>query len=142
MKSAVCGFLFDEDLEQVVLIQKQRPAWQKGRLNGVGGKVEPGETALEAMVREFEEETGARIEDWEEFGTLRDEAHGFHVVFFRAVHPLDVVESVKSVTDEQVVLVQTSTMFDQHCIPNLRWVVPAAMDMEIGSITTVEKSRS
>ena len=139
MRPAVCGFLFDESKEQVVLIHKQRPAWQKGRLNGVGGKVEPGETPLQAMVREFEEETGVRIEEWEEFGTLSDKAHGFYVVFFRAVRPLDIVESVKSVTDEQVVLVQTSTMFEQHTIRNLRWVVPAAMDGEIDSITVLEK---
>src|SRR5690349_13991679 len=36
------GFLFD-GTGRVVLIRKRRPAWQAGLLNGVGGKVEPGE---------------------------------------------------------------------------------------------------
>lgn len=142
MRPAVCGFLFDESLEQVVLIQKQRPAWQKGRLNGVGGKVEPGETPHQAMVREFEEETGTRIEEWEEFGTLSDKAHGFHVVFFRAVRPLDVVEGVRSVTDERIVRVPPSEIGNMHTIRNLRWIVPAAMDGEIDSITILEKPAS
>jgi 8-oxo-dGTP pyrophosphatase MutT (NUDIX family) len=28
---------------EVLLIEKQKPAWQRGKLNGVGGKIEPGE---------------------------------------------------------------------------------------------------
>ncbi len=43
MKTMVAGFLFDESRERVVLIKKQKPEWQSGRLNGVGGKIEPGE---------------------------------------------------------------------------------------------------
>lgn len=38
----VCGFLFDRSFENVLLIRKNRPEKQKGRLNGVGGKVEEG----------------------------------------------------------------------------------------------------
>lgn len=44
--------------DNVLLIEKQRPEWQKGRLNGVGGKIEPGEADSSAMIREFAEETG------------------------------------------------------------------------------------
>ena len=32
-----CGFLFSDDRRHVVLIRKRRPAWQAGKLNGVGG---------------------------------------------------------------------------------------------------------
>ena len=53
----VVGFLFKEDKSSVVLIRKDRPAWQAGKLNGVGGKIEPNESAIDAMVREFREET-------------------------------------------------------------------------------------
>lgn len=42
----------------VALIRKAKPAWQAGRLNGIGGKVEPGEDPQLAMAREFEEEAG------------------------------------------------------------------------------------
>ncbi len=57
----VAGFLFEPYMERVVLIQKEKPTWQKGRLNGVGGKMELGETPLQAMQREFREETGLDI---------------------------------------------------------------------------------
>ncbi len=59
----VAGFYFSECGERVALIRKLKPEWQRGWLNGIGGKVEPGESPLSAMVREFEEEAGARIED-------------------------------------------------------------------------------
>ena len=58
VKRYVVGFLLNYDRTQVVLIRKNRPAWQAGHLNGVGGKIEMGETPIEAMTREFEEETG------------------------------------------------------------------------------------
>lgn len=54
----VCGFMFSPTLTQVVLIEKKKPSWQKGLLNGVGGKVEPREEPSYAMAREFKEETG------------------------------------------------------------------------------------
>lgn len=55
-----CAFAFCE--ESVLLVRKAKPEWQKGLLNGIGGKVEPGESVLEATVREFKEET----ELWQE----------------------------------------------------------------------------
>jgi 8-oxo-dGTP diphosphatase len=63
----VLGFMFDQSGENVVLIEKNKPEWQKGKINGVGGKVEPNESfAISAMVREFEEETGVEtiVSDW------------------------------------------------------------------------------
>src|SRR5687767_15783507 len=67
----VCGFLFDPERTQVLLIRKRRPAWQAGKLNGVGGKMEGQETALDAMRRECVEETGLRVNSWEHVLTLR-----------------------------------------------------------------------
>ena len=58
MQHYVCGFLFSPDRSRVLLIRKRRPAWQAGRLNGVGGKVEAGEALYHAMRREFREEAG------------------------------------------------------------------------------------
>jgi 8-oxo-dGTP pyrophosphatase MutT (NUDIX family) len=54
----VVGFVFDPDESHLLLIWKNRPAWQAGKLNGPGGKRENGETPLAAMEREFGEETG------------------------------------------------------------------------------------
>ena len=42
----------------VLLLRKAKPKWQEGFLNGVGGKIEVGETIAGAMAREFREETG------------------------------------------------------------------------------------
>jgi hypothetical protein len=53
----VLGFVFSEDSSRVLLVWKNRPAWQAGKLNGIGGKIEAGETPLQAMQREFREET-------------------------------------------------------------------------------------
>ncbi len=53
----VVGFVFSKDLSRVLLVLKNRPAWQNGKFNGIGGKIEADETAFEAMNREFVEET-------------------------------------------------------------------------------------
>ena len=52
----------DNTLDKVLLILKDKPAWQKGRLNLLGGKIEPGETPAEAAFRELKEESG--IHGW------------------------------------------------------------------------------
>jgi 8-oxo-dGTP pyrophosphatase MutT (NUDIX family) len=64
----VLGFAFSD--RSVLLIRKNRPAWQANLLNGVGGKVEPADWSLdEAMRREFKEETGIDTEvgSWVKF---------------------------------------------------------------------------
>lgn len=43
--------------KEVLLIRKSKPAWQKGKLNLVGGKIEPGERVEQAAKRELEEES-------------------------------------------------------------------------------------
>ena len=92
------GFAFSRDLTRVLLIRKLRPAWQAGRLNGIGGKLEPGETALEAMRRECREETGLNIEDWDYFATIQSSE--FTVSCFRTC--TDDIFHAQSLTDEQV----------------------------------------
>ena len=57
MKRYVLGFCFLPDWT-CVLIEKTKPDWQSGLVNGLGGSIEPGETIHEAMVREFREECG------------------------------------------------------------------------------------
>ncbi|KKW28045.1 MAG: hypothetical protein UY70_C0004G0029 [Candidatus Kaiserbacteria bacterium GW2011_GWB1_52_6] len=57
------GFIFDPTMERIVLMEKQRPVWQRGKLNGVGGKLEKGETGVACMVRETREECGINSEE-------------------------------------------------------------------------------
>lgn len=55
MKLVTLLFLRREN--QILLAMKKR-GFGKGKWNGVGGKVEPGETARQAIVRECQEEIG------------------------------------------------------------------------------------
>lgn len=73
VESMVLGFLFNKTATVVVLIEKQKPEWQKGFLNGVGGKIEEGETPMQAMIREFKEETGVETTEvvWKPFAKLQ-----------------------------------------------------------------------
>jgi 8-oxo-dGTP diphosphatase len=128
MISYVNGFMFDKTRRHVVLIEKQRPAWQKGRLNGVGGKREEGETYRQAMQREFREETGVDHEDWNLFGFLRGE--GFEIAFFRAFSN-NAVDAVETLTDERVLVLPTLYVTRQeNIIPNLYWLIPMALSMD------------
>lgn len=56
---AVLVFLLDGP--QVLLIQKKR-GLGAGKVNGPGGRIEPGETAAQAAARETWEETGITVE--------------------------------------------------------------------------------
>lgn len=136
-KQYALGFAFSRDKESVVLIEKTKPDWQKGRLNGVGGKVEDGETPLDAMYREFEEETGVAIprpcedEDqvwnrWEHYTKLTFKEADVFVfrVFTNAVY------QVKTTTEEKVDVYRVATI-DDSIIPNLRYLIPMALDENI-----------
>ena len=60
-KYTVC-LIFNEDGSKVLLQLKDRTRF-KGKLNGVGGKVEPHETPLGGAYREIKEETSLTMED-------------------------------------------------------------------------------
>ena len=57
----VLGLLFRGCYSGVVLIEKTKPQWQAGLLNGIGGKVEPGESAFDAATRELREELDVSV---------------------------------------------------------------------------------
>ncbi len=55
--------------DEILLIRKKR-GFGAGKINGPGGKVDPGETPLESALRETEEELGVRPLDAELRGVL------------------------------------------------------------------------
>jgi mutator protein MutT len=55
MKEKVCTLLFLRRGDELLLAMKKR-GFGAGRYNGVGGKVDPGETIEQALVRECQEE--------------------------------------------------------------------------------------
>ena len=126
MTRYVLGFAFDGAGKNVVLIRKNKPIWQAGKFNGVGGKIEKGETALRAMTREFNEETGVITDqhEWNLLGFMNGtdwECVVFHL--FRD----EVVELVKTTTDEEV---HTFPVFiaqsEIPTISNVPWLIEAA----------------
>lgn len=145
----VVGFVFHDD--EVLLIEKNRPSWQRGRLNGVGGHVEPGETFLQAMVREFAEETGWHFQGWEHFATLcgddrdshRQGAHtgtDFEVAFFRGMAYSPGLPDVHP-TDEPPRWARVNNLPDT-VLPNLRWLIPLAWHAHRDDWPLLVKERS
>jgi len=126
MKRYVCGFLFNMEMTKVVLIKKNRPDWQKGKLNGVGGHIEEGEYSFSAMVREFKEETGLLIENWKDFCNMTAEDNRFEVHFYYSTYKN--IEEVKTITDEEIKIVNIDDLFVLPVIDNLRWLIPMCLD--------------
>jgi 8-oxo-dGTP diphosphatase len=112
----------------VVLVKKANPEWQRGYLNAVGGKIEYQETPLEAMVREFQEETGVTTANssWKEFCKLtgRDlNGEEWIVHFFKSFVKL--MHQVKGSLIEPVNWYHVRDL--KGVVPNLKWLVPYAL---------------
>lgn len=125
----VAGFAFDEKKERVLLIEKQKPEWQKGFLNGIGGKVETGESLWEAQMREFKEETGLLIPEanWNFFCSLNgsdERGNKWRVRFLWAIGNID---HARRIEDEMPMIRPVNDL--GKVIPNLNWLVPMALSM-------------
>ena len=136
----VAGFCFDTECDNVALVLKNRPKWQKGKWNAIGGKIEENETPAKAMSREFLEETGVLIpeEDWVCKVILQGNAYNDFEVFFFSVKTQKVFD-VETTTDEEIKVwyidkgrnlqgfnvddIQDEN-FAYKVIPNLLWLIP------------------
>lgn len=129
----VLGLLFKSSRDGVVLIEKARPEWQAGLLNGVDGKVEPGESAQDAMVREFKEETGVKTtgSQWLAFAELS--GRDFVVECFTACDTAS-YECAETKEDERIIKIAPEILVSRahECVPHLRWLVQMARDFHGG----------
>jgi 8-oxo-dGTP diphosphatase / 2-hydroxy-dATP diphosphatase len=60
-----------------VLLGMKKRGFGAGKINGFGGKLEPGESLIECAVRELKEESGLIAEDTEEAGRLVFKFNGY-----------------------------------------------------------------
>ena len=61
MKHATLCFILDGDPPARILLGRKKRGFGLNKLNGFGGKIQPGETVPEAAVREIEEESGLQV---------------------------------------------------------------------------------
>lgn len=120
----VVGFMFTLDKNEVVLIRKNRPDWQAGKWNGVGGKCEDDETPANAMKREFLEETGVDSEEWEKYAMIYGDNNGWRVHVFRAFS--NFADYAETKTDETIRLCDMAAL-PENQISNLQTLLAAAL---------------
>ena len=121
MTRYVLGFAFDDAGENVVLIQKTKPAWQAGKFNGVGGKIEEWETAFKAMIREYEEEAGVYCNNWRTLGIMRGPDWDCDVFY---VFDSEVLRASTTKTDEEICTFSVQAL--PETISNVPWLIAAA----------------
>jgi 8-oxo-dGTP diphosphatase len=130
MVEYVLGLAFSKDQADVVLIRKNRPEWMKGKLNGVGGKLEESDqTPGHGMCREFFEETGVDIptEGWSNCAVLTGTSAKIYI--FRAF--TDEIYKAASTTDEAVMILNVRDLllgnYNRDFVPNIGWMIPLAL---------------
>ena len=96
----VVGLVFDNK-NRVMFIEKNRPDWQKGYLNGVGGKIEDAETSKYAIQRECKEESGLNIDTWK-IHNHKIFDNGISLYYMKSKVDSLVLDKAVSLTDEKI----------------------------------------
>lgn len=132
MKKYVLGFLVDKKFQRVLLIRKTHPAWQAGKLNGLGGHIEECESPIMAMHREFREETGTDHEFvWNPRFVMTGVDYEVHVfVAFCEPRVMGGFDHCSSPTDEELVVTSYDMLYRNRVIENLRWMIPFVVDTQ------------
>lgn len=121
------GFLFSRDRKEVALVLKNRgPEKIIGCLTGIGGKINPGESAYDAVEREFLEETSLRVpkENWRHFCTLYGD--GFEIEFFKSFIGGEIKQTESELVSYYPVSIYKN---DQSKLTDsARWLIPLALD--------------
>lgn len=126
MKTYTLGFIFSQDLSEVLLMHKNRPDWQVGRLNGVGGKIEVNEESVDCIVREVLEEAGVKTEkeSWTYFGEIKSD--DWRVDLYTLIY-LENSKDFFTATDEKIEWFRVDDL-PNNILKNLNWIIPLAMD--------------
>jgi 8-oxo-dGTP pyrophosphatase MutT (NUDIX family) len=111
-----------KDKNKILLILKDRPHWQKNRLNLVGGKVEEDELEVFAAMRELKEESGLSGYIPTFSGTI----FGINSIIY--CYFVDVLEEEIKPRECETELVEwydlSKALADPRLIPNLKIIIP------------------
>lgn len=125
---ATLMFIVDEARQQVLLIRKKR-GLGAGKINGPGGKMDPGETPEQCAVRETQEELGVTALDPARLGQLCfqfTDGLALHVEVYRATR----WEGEPVETDEAIPLWTplNSLPFDEMWADDRYWLTELLVD--------------
>lgn len=111
--------------DRVLLIRKKR-GLGAGKINGPGGKIEPGETALASAIRETQEEIGVTPLQLEERGTLHFQfidGYSLHCAVFLARDlegvPIETEEATPYWFDIDAIPLDEMWADDRHWLPQM-----------------------
>lgn len=120
------GFLFNKDFSKVLLIHKLSPEWQKGKVNGLGGKFEENETSNECISREVEEESSliTKASLWRKVGELHSSKFNVDVM----TYVYEGRESGAISVEKQQVEWFPVARLPENIMSNLTWLIPICID--------------
>jgi 8-oxo-dGTP diphosphatase len=131
MINYVLGFLFSEDRTKICLILKNKPDFLAGKYNGIGGKIEEGEDASDAIVREFAEETGVLIPStkWNYLGVATQE-NSWRMFVYRTFSDI-AIANVKTMEEEVIGVYEVEKIREMNVVSNLHWLIPLSLDKNV-----------
>lgn len=133
MKRYVLVFLFDESMENVLLIRKSRkPFHHIGKLNGLGGGIEEGETPKKAAIREIGEEAMVPDPKMELHSMAYMHNCNFEVfVYWSTTHGVSFNHVDQSHTREgRLEVWNVGALTAEQCVCNVCWLVQMALDRD------------
>lgn len=129
----VLGFAMSRSGHVLMIEKKQGPSFNIGKLNGLGGKIEPGETPQEAMAREFREECGLSTKpvDWQCFRIERhlqrsDQTSSVVIHCFVVELPIERLSCAMQMTDEVIFLDAIESFQPMRCVYNVPFLLEMA----------------
>lgn len=129
MKRYVVGFAFDRYSNQVLLINRIAKNGYTEGYNGLGGKIEDNENRLQAMIREFKEESGLVCKNWLEIGRMYGE--NWECFIFFSFIPWEQIQ--KRVTEEGVIEWHSldNIPYNSQDFTNIPWIISMVKDPNI-----------